>query len=124
MTALASGSTVRGPLAIALFLVLALASGCSTWSEITPPKDGVAEAQDKATRLTLDDGTQHEVRGLRVEGDTLRYVEHSDSLGLAARRVLRYEKKEQSTVGTILLLAGIGLAFFLVGGVFKDSSGD
>jgi hypothetical protein len=93
---------------LSIGLVLVSASGCSRWQRFAPPPSGFSVPPGRSVRLTLEDDSQVRVRGLTVDGDTLRFVQDGDSLALGSRSVVGYELKRFDAVGTVVLVAAIG----------------
>ncbi len=99
--------------AIALFLVIVLGSGCSSWRRIAPPSDGFRTSERQKTRLTLEPDKRIEVRGLTVQGDSLYYLdENGDSTAIAQRQAVGYELKKFNALNTVIFVAVTGLVMF------------
>jgi hypothetical protein len=98
---------------LSIGLVLVSASGCSRWQRFAPPPSGYSVPPERSIRLTLEDDSQVRVRGLRVDGDTLRFVQDGDSIALGSRSVVGYEFKRFDAVGTVVLVAAIGGLVYL-----------
>jgi hypothetical protein len=106
----------RAVCAVLVVAQLALLTGCSSWNRMAPPKPGYATSPTRLSRITLDDQSQIQVHGLRVDGDTLRFApaKGADSLhALAAIRMVGYEERHLNWVNTTLLVVGIAGTLYL-----------
>ena len=88
--------------------LLSFLSACHKWVELKPPyEQAFAEEQPDKVRLTVVGNGRLVLEAPRVQGDTLFGL--SRRTGIPLDQIRQAEVRKDDVVGTVLLVAGIGV---------------